>query len=221
MSRPLFLASSMSTMACAIGSELPASSICERNASIGICWKRTGLPSTSDMMVAMSLKNRSSEPSTATWSWPLRTDREEVDFSRPAYAGIKSQGVKRVVGVSALGGFGTNAAMADPEIVEFLAKVGETARYVTSVCSGSLLLGMAGLLEGYEAATHWACYPGLEATGARPSNERVAVDHNRFTGGGVTAGIDFGLTLLSELRDEQTAKMTQLMLRALEPGSTP
>lgn len=110
------------------------------------------------------------------------------------------------------GGFGTNAAMQDEEIVAFLAGRGRDARYVTSVCSGSLLLGMAGLLDGYRAATHWACYDALEALGVQPGHERVVVDRNRFTGGGVTAGIDFGLTLLAELRGEEAAKVTQLML---------
>ena len=109
------------------------------------------------------------------------------------------------------GGFGTNDAMRDLEIVAFLADVGADARYVTSVCSGSLILGMAGLLDGYKAATHWACYPGLEATGAEALRQRVVIDRNRVTGGGVTAGIDFGLTLLAKLRDEHTAKLTQLV----------
>ncbi len=110
------------------------------------------------------------------------------------------------------GGFGTIDAMKDKEIVAFLAKHGRSARYVTSVCSGSLLLGMAGLLDGYRAATHWACYDVLEALGVQPGRERVVVDRNRFTGGGVTAGIDFGLTLLAELRGEQVAKVTQLLM---------
>jgi cyclohexyl-isocyanide hydratase len=110
------------------------------------------------------------------------------------------------------GGFGTNAAMQDEEIVAFLARIAGTARYVTSVCSGSLLLGMAGLLEGYRAATHWGCYGGLEATGALPVRERVVMDANRVSGGGVTAGIDFGITLLAELRGEQVAKTTQLLM---------
>ncbi len=110
------------------------------------------------------------------------------------------------------GGFGTNEAMKDDEIAEFLAEAGKTARYITSVCSGSLLLGMAGLLDGYRAATHWALYDVLEALGVEAGRERVVADRNRFTGGGVTAGIDFGLTLLAELRGEQVAKMTQLMM---------
>ena len=110
------------------------------------------------------------------------------------------------------GGFGTNDAMRDAEIVDFLARVGPSARYVTSVCSGSLVLGMAGLLDGYRAATHWACYPALDAVGAIPTHARVVADRNRYTGGGVTAGIDFGLTLLAELRGEQVAKVTQLAM---------
>ena len=110
------------------------------------------------------------------------------------------------------GGFGTNDAMRDVTVIDFLARVGPKARYVTSVCSGSLVLGMAGLLEGYRAATHWACYPALEAVGAIATHERVVADRNRYTGGGVTSGIDFGLTLLSELRGEQVAKVTQLAM---------
>ena len=110
------------------------------------------------------------------------------------------------------GGLGTVEAMKDDEINSFIAERGRDARYVTSVCSGSLLLGAAGLLDGYRAATHWATYDILEALGIDAGHERVVVDRNRFTGGGVTAGLDFGLTLLAELRGEEAAKLTQLML---------
>lgn len=110
------------------------------------------------------------------------------------------------------GGYGTNAAMQDEAIVSFLARSGRTARYITSVCSGSVLLGMAGLLDGYKAATHWACYGALEASGAIPVHDRVVIDRNRISGGGVTAGIDFGLQLLAQLRDEKTAKTAQLVV---------
>ncbi len=110
------------------------------------------------------------------------------------------------------GGFGTVAAMRDAEVVDFLADVGRRARFVTSVCTGSLLLGVAGLLEGYRAATHWACHEALAATGAVARKQRVVTDRNRVSGGGVTAGIDFGLTLLALLSDEPTAKLTQLMM---------
>ena len=110
------------------------------------------------------------------------------------------------------GGYGTNAAMQDMAVVDFLVRSGKTARYITSVCSGSLLLGMAGLLDGYRAATHWGCYGALAVSGAVPVHERVVIDRNRVSGGGVTAGIDFGLQLLAELRDENTAKTTQLVI---------
>lgn len=110
------------------------------------------------------------------------------------------------------GGYGTNEAMLDAEIVDFVKHSGKTARYITSVCSGSLLLGMAGLLDGYKAATHWACYGALAASGAIPVHDRVVIDRNRYSGGGVTAGIDFGLVLLAELTDEQTAKTAQLVV---------
>ncbi|MEM9046907.1 MAG: DJ-1/PfpI family protein [Pseudomonadota bacterium] len=110
------------------------------------------------------------------------------------------------------GGYTATAMMGDDEVIEFLSKAGETATYVTSVCSGALLLGMAGLLDGYRAATHWAVYDILEALGVEADLAPVVHDRNRMTGGGVTAGIDFGLTLLAELRGEMVAKMTQLAM---------
>jgi cyclohexyl-isocyanide hydratase len=110
------------------------------------------------------------------------------------------------------GGLGTADAIEDDEVLDFLAEAGKNARYVTSVCTGSLLLGAAGLLHGYKAATHWSYYEALGATGAEPVHARVVADRNRFSGGGVTAGIDFGLTLLAELRGEMIAKATQLAM---------
>ncbi|MEJ1962735.1 MAG: DJ-1/PfpI family protein [Gammaproteobacteria bacterium] len=110
------------------------------------------------------------------------------------------------------GGFGTLDMMKDQEILDFLARAGSTARYVTSVCTGSVILAMAGLMEGYRAATHWAFYEPLEALGIEASHERVAVDRNRITGGGVTAGVDFGLTVIAELKGRDAAEFTQLAL---------
>ncbi len=110
------------------------------------------------------------------------------------------------------GGSKSNDVMKDAEALAFLAESAKTARYVTSVCSGSLILGAAGLLDGYKAATHWACFPALEELGVEAVHERVVADRNRYTGGGVTAGIDFGLTLLAQLRGEMTAKVTQLVI---------
>ena len=111
------------------------------------------------------------------------------------------------------GGQGTNQALEDHDAIAFLAEYGPKARYVTSVCTGSILLAAAGLLDGYKAATHWAFYDQLAATATvEPVHARVVIDRNRITGGGVTAGIDFGLSLLAVLRDENVAKVTQLML---------
>jgi transcriptional regulator GlxA family with amidase domain len=110
------------------------------------------------------------------------------------------------------GGFGQQKLLGDAEVLAFLADRGSRARYITSVCSGSLLLGAAGLLNGYRATSHWAARAGLAAFGAVPTDARVVVDHNRITGGGVTAGIDFGLVLLAKLRGEHAAKLTQLAM---------
>ncbi len=105
---------------------------------------------------------------------------------------------------------GTIAMMKDDEILSFLADRGSRARYVTSVCTGSLVLGVAGLLKGYEATCHWRFRDLLPLVGARPVEERVVIDRNRITGGGVTAGIDFGLVLASRLRGRQAAEILQL-----------
>jgi cyclohexyl-isocyanide hydratase len=110
------------------------------------------------------------------------------------------------------GGFGQQAIMNDREVLEFLADRASRAKYVTSVCSGSLLLGAAGLLKGYKATSHWAARDGLAAFGAEPVGARVVIDRNRITGGGVTAGIDFGLVVLAKLRGDDAAKLTQLAM---------
>src|SRR5229473_341606 len=110
------------------------------------------------------------------------------------------------------GGFGQNQLIGDAEVLAFLADRGAKSKYVTSVCSGSLLLGAAGLLKGYKATSHWAARDGLSAFGAIPTDARVVVDRNRITGGGVTAGIDFGLVVLAKLRGEDAARMTQLAM---------
>jgi cyclohexyl-isocyanide hydratase len=107
---------------------------------------------------------------------------------------------------------GQAAVEDDPELLAFLRKQGSTAKYVTSVCGGSIFLAKAGLLEGYRAASHWGGTTQLAALGVDFSTERVVVDRNRITGGGVTAGIDFGLTIASILFGEEIAKITQLLL---------
>ncbi|PZQ87231.1 MAG: DJ-1/PfpI family protein [Leifsonia xyli] len=109
------------------------------------------------------------------------------------------------------GDFGTIEAMKDDATLRFLKDRGSRARYVTSVCTGSLLLGAAGLLDGYEATSHWATISLLPIFGAKHRAGRTVVDRNRMTGGGVTAGIDLGLKIVGELRDRTYAEITQLM----------
>jgi cyclohexyl-isocyanide hydratase len=110
------------------------------------------------------------------------------------------------------GGVGTDEMINDADMLDFLRKQAAGAKYITSVCTGSLVLGAAGLLRGYRAATHWTAMDFLEAFGATPTRTRVCIDRNRVTGGGVTAGIDFALTLVSILVDRKTAEAIQLRL---------
>jgi cyclohexyl-isocyanide hydratase len=110
------------------------------------------------------------------------------------------------------GGFGINDVIADDEAMAWVQSVGASATWVTSVCTGSLILGAAGLLDGYRAGCHWAQREMLTLFGAIPADARTVVDRNRVTGGGVTAGIDFALTLTGMLRGEAHAKFVQLSL---------
>lgn len=110
------------------------------------------------------------------------------------------------------GGFGTIAAMQDAETLAWLRQVGAEALWVTSVCTGSLLLAAAGLLDGYRAACHWASREQLTFFGVEPVAERVVFDRNRVSGGGVTAGIDFALALTAAIRGEDHARFVQLSL---------
>jgi len=110
------------------------------------------------------------------------------------------------------GGAGTDDMINDEGMLEFLRRQAAGAKYVTSVCTGALVLGAAGLLKGYRATTHWTAMDFLAPYGARPTRTRVCVDRNRISGGGVTAGIDFALTLVSILLDRETAEAIQLRL---------
>jgi cyclohexyl-isocyanide hydratase len=110
------------------------------------------------------------------------------------------------------GGPGMVSFMDDDEVIGFLARSGADARYVTSVCAGSLLLGAAGLLTGYRTACHWLFRDQLAILGAIPDDSRVVVDRNRISGGGVTAGIDFGFQVAAELAGEAVARRLQLFL---------
>lgn len=110
------------------------------------------------------------------------------------------------------GGPGQVDWMLDEELMQWLRAQASTADWVTSVCTGSLLLGAAGLLQGYHAACHWMSRDQLALLGAMPVAERVVVDRNRITGGGVTAGIDFALRLAGVLRGEDVARSIALQL---------
>jgi cyclohexyl-isocyanide hydratase len=110
------------------------------------------------------------------------------------------------------GGFGCVDVMHDDEALDWVRSVGSGAQWLTSVCTGSLILGAAGLLQGYRATSHWAWRDDLKLFGAEPVAERVVFDRNRVTGGGVTAGIDFALALTAKIRGERFAQAIQLGL---------
>jgi cyclohexyl-isocyanide hydratase len=110
------------------------------------------------------------------------------------------------------GGVGVNTLLEDDEVLAFLRRQAEGARFVTSVCTGALALGAAGLLRGYHATTHWMALEFLRAFGAEPVAERVVVDRNRITGAGVTAGIDFAIAIAQRLVGEEWARAIQLQI---------
>jgi len=110
------------------------------------------------------------------------------------------------------GGPGVGALLEDDEVLGFLSARGAEARHVTAVCTGALVLAAAGLLEGYRATTHWLSLDLLPLFGVTAVAERVVIDRNRITGGGVTAGIDFALVLAAELLGPAAAQEIQLLL---------
>jgi cyclohexyl-isocyanide hydratase len=134
-----------------------------------------------------------------------------------AGGGMTFAGVRRLADIKECdiicvpGGRGsTDNAMHDPVFLTELRRLAAGARYVTSVCTGALVLGAAGLLRGKRATTHWAWRELLVPFGATPVAERVVRDGNVITGGGVTAGIDFALTVVAELAGAETAQAIQL-----------
>src|SRR6266702_1346055 len=135
-----------------------------------------------------------------------------------ANGGITFANVQRLADVSECsllcvpGGYGTIAAMEDQVYLAALRRLAAQARYVTSVCTGSLLLGAAGLLRGKRAACHWAWSDLLDTFGAIPEKRRVVRDGNVITGGGVTAGIDMALTVTAEIAGEDYAQTVQLAI---------
>ncbi len=112
------------------------------------------------------------------------------------------------------GGVGTRPLMHDERVLDWVRTAHETSRWTTSVCTGSLVLGAAGLLRGLTATTHWSCYPALEGTGASATSQRV-VEHPEariITAAGVSSGIDMALRLVALLHDDVAAKAAQLMI---------
>jgi len=110
------------------------------------------------------------------------------------------------------GGIGVAKVIDHEPALDWVRQVGSEAQWVTSVCTGALILGAAGLLKGYKATTHWAWHDLLSLFGAEPVQARHVIDRNRATGGGVTAGIDFALALMAEIAGEDHARAVQLAL---------
>lgn len=135
-----------------------------------------------------------------------------------ANRGLRFAGLTRLADVDRCdllcvpGGFGTVTALEDAEFLAHIRRLGSGAGYVTSVCTGSLLLAAAGLLRGKRAACHWAWRDKLAEFGATPDEARVVRDGNVFTGGGVTAGIDMALTVMAEVAGRDYAESVQLAI---------
>jgi cyclohexyl-isocyanide hydratase len=108
------------------------------------------------------------------------------------------------------GGIGCHDVMDDQDVLAWLKDISASARFTTSVCTGSLILAAAGLLEGYRATSHWLWREYLALFGAIPTDERVVFDGTRVTGAGVTAGLDFGLALAGAIRGGNQARLLQL-----------
>jgi cyclohexyl-isocyanide hydratase len=138
---------------------------------------------------------------------PLPTDAGFAILPTATYAEVPAPDI-----VCVPGGIGVADVMNDDAAMAWLARAGSTATWVTSVCTGALILGAAGLLKGYKATTHWAWHHHLALFGAEPVHARTVVDRNRVTGGGVTAGIDFALVLMAAVAGEEYAKAVQLGL---------
>ena len=138
---------------------------------------------------------------------PVPTDAGFSILPTATYADVPAADILCVPG-----GIGVTRVIEDDAAMAWVEQVGATAHWVTSVCTGSLILGAAGLLRGYKATTHWAWHEHLALFGAEPVQGRTVVDRNRVTGGGVTAGIDFALTLTALIRGEEHARLVQLSL---------
>ncbi len=140
------------------------------------------------------------------------TDPVPTDAGFPLLPTATFEEVDQVDLLCVPGGLGTLDIMTDQTVLAWLQKVAENAQWVTSVCTGSLVLGAAGLLKGYKSACHWASIDQLNYFGATPVRERIVEDRNRFSGGGVTSGIDFALALAARIRGEDFARFIQLSI---------
>ena len=140
---------------------------------------------------------------------PISTDSAAVYLPNTDFAGAFEQpDILFVPGGTA----GTFALMEDEKVLGFLREKGAGAEWVTSVCTGALVLGAAGLLQGHRATTHWSALDMLPTFGAETVRERWVIDRGRATGGGVTAGIDFGLALMTDIAGEDVARTIQLAI---------
>ncbi len=138
---------------------------------------------------------------------PVKTDRGMEIVPTITYADCPQLDVVMVPG-----GPGQQDLMEDQVALGFLQKQAPSLKYLTSVCTGSLVLGAAGLLKGRRATCHWAALEHLKPLGATPVSERVVVDGNIVTGAGVASGIDFALKLAAILEGEETARQIQLQI---------
>ncbi len=125
---------------------------------------------------------------------------------------VKLSDIDRADLIMLPGGPGQTDAMLDPEFIAQVKRLGASAKYLTSVCTGSLILGAAGLIAGKRAGSHWAYRELLSNFGAIPDDARVVRDGNVVTGGGVTAGIDIALSIVADIAGEDVAKMIQLAI---------
>ena len=138
---------------------------------------------------------------------PVTTDRGMMIVPDITYAQCPQLDLVMVPG-----GPGQQDLMEDAVVIEFLQRQARAAKYVTSVCTGSLVLGAAGLLKGKRATCHWAAMDHLKPLGAMPVNERVVIDGNIITGAGVASGIDFALAVAAILEGEEVARSIQLQI---------
>lgn len=138
---------------------------------------------------------------------PVRSDRGLSILPTTSFADCPPLDV-----ICVPGGPGQIALMSDDVTLKFLRQQADQAKWVTSVCTGSLVLGAAGLLKGYRATSHWSSIDQLALLGAEPVSQRVVRDRNRISGAGVTSGIDFALTLVAEIAGDAVGKAVQLQM---------